>query len=398
MNSNSSKIGYDIEFQKFIGSISHSVVFFNVLSMITGNIENTENSYRHSRCSHIGKIGVCVTQGEMANYLCIKKTTVTKCMQNLISQKIIGMDYVILEMMRAPFFYIDENGHNFCDPKKTNLRFLYPNILEKTKCISDAVVHGHIAYWNKQGKIPLIQSMMEISRATGLTYRQIQFSIKKLIESELIIAETHVDKRYVLTALRTEKGVEKNVGGCGKDCSRGWNRPQKGVEQTVEILDVLDVLDEKEGGGEPPPFFLNKISDDEQSKSIEASYYKDMHFKIPMTEWHELQKSFNPDQLKRAIIRYNGDWIKGKIKFPPMQEMLKILEWQQENDMNKQKAIDAEEKRKEDETNRLNKESAQRKEQEAKDKEAKKQAEYASAYEFVAQLQREVNAKKQQAV
>jgi hypothetical protein len=325
MNSNPSKIGYDIEFQKFIGSISHSLVFFNILSIITGNIEKTERAYRYSSCSHLGRIGVCITHGEMADYLLMSKNTVKTCMQNLISQKIIGMDYVILEMIRCPFFYIEENGKAFCDQKKTDLRFLYMHILEKTRCISDAVVHGHISYWNKQGKIPLTTSMIQIAKSTGLTYRQIQFSIKKLKQLDLIIAENHVDSRYVLTALHTQPGVIKNVGGCDIECIPSEGIPYTLQAHSVDILDGLDSIDRNRVEEEAPPTVFACENEDKKS-SIERTY-RNGWFGITESEYHELQKNHNQADIDYVINRYNREWDErsGPPKRKPMAEFRHLM-------------------------------------------------------------------------
>ena len=309
MNSHSYFRGYDIEFQKFIGSISCAVVFFNILHLINGNIEGSEKSYRYSKSSHLGKMGVCVTYGEMSNFLCMKKTTVKESMIYLKSQNIIGMDYVILEMIRCPFFFIEESGKRFCEPEPKNMRFFHSHIMKTTECVSDAILHGHIAYWNEQLKNPLTQSMMEISKATGLTYRQIQFSMKKLINLGLIIADTNVDSRYVLTALQTEEGSRKNVGGSLEKSIPPEGIPYSLHRVSVDILDVLDTYVEKEGGREgPPPVFSHGNSDsDEEKKLLTGKTYKVGKFEISMEDYHEMLESHNQDEINWMTSRYNGD-------------------------------------------------------------------------------------------
>lgn len=314
MESKSYLIGYDLEFQKFSWSIATSIVFSNINRLINWNLEKGSNIPKHKRFVNIEKQGVCITYGEMAKFLCMNKSTVTECMRILKSNNIIGMDYVILEMIRCPFLYIEENGKAFCNPQQKNSRFFYSHIAQKTQCFTDAVLHGHIAYWNKQGKNPLTQSMMEMSKATGLSYRQIQSSIKKLFCLGLVSIDAHVDNRYSLIALQTEaieegEGVRQNVGGCQTFCRVVSDKLQKGVRQTVEILrDQEDLYRSKREEERTPPVFLQKISDDEKKKGASTKIYKNGFFEILESTYHDFQKEYNHVDIAWVVNRFNKEW------------------------------------------------------------------------------------------
>ena len=326
MESKSYLIGYDLEFQKFIGSIATSIVFSNIHRLIDLNSKKGSDAPNYKRFVHLGKEGICITYGEMARFLCMNKSTVTECMRILKSNKIIGMDYVILEMIRCPFLYIEENGKPFCNPQKKDARYFCSHIAKQTECFTDAVLHGHIAYWNQRGKNPLTQSMVEISKATALTYRQIQFSIKKLFGLGLIAADSCVDGRYSLIALQMDAvekgvGVRQNVGVNGVEgvrqnvvwgqtfCMLVSDKTEKGNGQTVDILrDREDRYRTNREEERTPPVFLQKISDDEKKKDTSKKTYKNGFFEILESTYHDFQKEYNPVDVAWVINRFNREW------------------------------------------------------------------------------------------
>lgn len=299
------KIWYDLKVQEIVGSIIASAIFNYLTYLIQENIKNGERAPRFHCFSHLGKPGVCITHAELAEYLCTDKSKISYAIDKLKSENLIGMDYVVLETMRAPFFFLEKGCDRLPPKEKYNLRYYYAFAMRILKCFNSASIHGHIAFRNKETETrkggPLIQSFQLIAENVGLTPTQVKSAIKHLVDSEMLLTTTSQDRRYSMIAVVPD--VQKSEGGSSKNMGRVSENSGEGLQKNDCYKEYQDSRVKKVEERTPP--FLTK----NEEKKEEIIKIKGIQF--TESQAFEFFELFDESKRETILLRYSRDLGKG---------------------------------------------------------------------------------------
>ncbi len=390
---------YDLEVQKITGSIIASVIFHQIKSMIERNISDGEKAIRYKCFSHLGKPGVCITHAEIAEYICTDKSKISYAIDKLKSANLIGMDYVSIEGMRAPFFFLLESGNEAIKNQKNyNLRYYFKEVMQKVKCFNAAVIHGHIAFRNESTETkkggPLVQSFEIIGENVGLTSYQVKIAFKNLVDNELVLTSKSQDRRYSLIAVRVD--LRKNDGWSTKKPPMVSEKHTDGLRKNDDYQDS-QYLHGKRGEEEPPPSFFPKK---EEKKTMIRGFPSEEFSESDLATLIRLSNE-NHSFVDAAFTRYYRECQDLKLDRLPngtiLFHLLKFLGWCQESNGKNIAIVQQEEKSKEAERKKDKEEADAREERRNREKEEKKKEQTEKAMESFKRRQEEIS-KNQQAI
>lgn len=287
---------YDLTVQLEVQSILSACIFYRLKYLMNLNIQLYDFKNAPVCLSHLGKRGCSVTYSELSKYFHVDKKRIEYAMKPLKDLGLIGMEYVNVQMGRAPFFFIKENAKRFIELSFKQTRSCDVKVVKETKCFNCAAVYSHVSYWNEREKESLIQSMRLIGDRIGITREKVKLSILKLREFDLLQTTTSTDQRYSL--LSVGGGLPKGVLG---STQKVGENPGEGLLKVVgPSIDSYNLFTKKqEGGEEAPPCFF--------ARNAEEQTVKIMHVEITKLQYDELIALNGERRVTYAINRYNRE-------------------------------------------------------------------------------------------
>lgn len=298
------KVYYDLHVQEIVGSIIASSIFY----LIRNRIE-FEFGKMYPEIPGASTPGACITHAQIAHHLGIKKSEVQHAIKKLKDNNFILMDYVNLDMFRAPVFFLTESAKAL-DFGTYQIRCYDKMTYAIVKCYQTATLHHHVYHLNVRNDSPLTQTFGSMGRSLGLTIDQIKRSYWKLVENDLLFSEMGPIGIYISTAkfggVSCLSVPQQTVLSESPIASNAFTVPfSKKTPAVLSESDDTSTLNNqvrKYGEAKTPPALQNVFLK-EEGFVVRGS------LRISVSDWDfVISSSSSMHLVELGVLKYNEDW------------------------------------------------------------------------------------------